>query len=507
MYLTQALHRAAQLFPDRAMTVCGERVRTASEVVERVARLAGGLRSLGVCPGDRVGMLAGNSDRYHEFFFASWWVGAVAHPVNVRWSLEEVVYAVNDSGTEVLFVDDGFAAIGPGLRERCPGLRVVVHCGDGPVPAGMVGHEDLVAGAEPVPDVRVGGEEVGLLLYTGGTTGVPKGVTATHRDLLTSMYGSMLTSRSTRRGGVTLVTAPLFHVAALCSWNNQCVMGGTLVFLPKFSAEGFLDAVQRHRVTTTILVPVMVQSLTEHPGLNEYDVSSLEAITYGGAGSAESLLRLAMECFPRARFTQGYGMTETGVLTMLTHQDHIEGGPRLRSVGRATPTVELAVMDPRGNPLPPETIGEVVTRNRIMTGYWNKPEQTAETLRNGWLHTGDAGYLDQNGYLYIVDRLKDMIITGGENVYSAEVENALASHPAVATCAVIGLPDPQWGERVHAVIVLRPGHTTTVDELRTHAKQHIATYKTPRTIEFAHALPHTAAGKIHKQQLRQDRRG
>ncbi|MFF0450531.1 AMP-binding protein, partial [Streptomyces sp. NPDC004609] len=323
VYLTQALHRALQQFPDGPMTVCGDRVRTTREVADRVARLAGAFRGLGLKAGDRVGILALNSDRHHEFFFASWWAGGVAHPINTRWSSAEIAYAVADSGTGILLLDDRFADLGPELYERCPGLRTLVYCGDGPVPEGMVGYEDLVAAAEPVPDVRRGGDEVGLLLYTGGTTGLPKGVMATHRSLMTSTFGSMLTNRSVRPGSVTLVTAPLFHIAAFCSWYNQSVVGGTLVFLPVFSAEGFLDAVERHRVTTCILVPVMVQMVCEHPEFGSYDVSGLETITYGGAGSPESLLREAMKAFPRARFTQGYGLTETGVLTMLVHEDHV----------------------------------------------------------------------------------------------------------------------------------------------------------------------------------------
>ncbi|MGW4205944.1 AMP-binding protein, partial [Streptomyces sp. NPDC004726] len=383
------------------------------------------------------------------------------------------------------------------------GLRTLVYCGEGPVPEGMVGYEDLVAAAEPVEDVRRGGDEVALLLYTGGTTGLPKGVMASHRSLLTSTFGSMLTNRSVRPGSVTLVTAPLFHIAAFCSWYNQSVVGGTLVFLPVFTPDGFLDAVQRHRVTTCILVPVMVQMVCEHPEFDSYDVSGLETVTYGGAGSPQSLLHRAMKAFPQARFTQGYGMTETGVLTMLVHEDHLAGGPRLRSVGRSTPSVEVSVVGPDGGVLEPGEVGEVVTRGgHVMAGYWGKPEQTAEVLRDGWLHTGDGGYLDEEGYLYIVDRLKDMIITGGENVYSAEVENAVASHPDVASCAVIGVPDEEWGERVHAVVVLRPGRTSTGQEIRAHAKALIAGYKAPRSVEFVDALPMSAAGKILKRELR-----
>ncbi|MFE0424910.1 long-chain fatty acid--CoA ligase [Streptomyces sp. NPDC058953] len=503
MYLTQPLHRALQQLPDAPMTVCGERVRTARQIADRVARLASALQGLGVVAGDRVGMLALNSDRVHEYFFGCWWAGAAAHPINVRWSPAEMAYAVNDSGTEVLLVDDAFTGVVAELRERCPGLRTVVHCGDGPAPDGMVPYEDLVRASEPVPDGRYGGETLALLLYTGGTTGLPKGVMVSHRGLRSSLHGSMLGMRNVDRGGVTLLTAPLFHIAAFCSWYAQLLMGGTVVFLPVFTPEGFLDAVGRHRVTTCILVPLMVQLVCDHPDLADHDVASLRSITYGGAASSDTLLRRAMETFPGAGFSQGYGMTETGVLTVLGREEHTRDAPRLRSAGRATPTVEIAVLGPDGSRLPPGEVGEIATRgDHVMLGYWGKPEETARALRDGWMHTGDAGRLDEDGYLYIVDRIKDMIITGGENVYSAEVENALAAHPAVAACAVIGVPDDRWNERVHAVVVLRPGRTATLEDIQAHTRSLIARYKAPRSVEFVDALPTSAAGKILKRVLR-----
>ncbi|MFH8618667.1 long-chain-fatty-acid--CoA ligase [Streptomyces sp. NPDC017979] len=503
MYLTQPLHRALQHAPDAPMTVCGERTKSTRQVVDRVARLASALQELGVAAKDRVGILTLNSDRVHESFLAIWWIGAAAHPLNARWSSAEIAYALNDSGAEVLLVDDDFAGLVPELRARCVELRTVVHCGDGPAPDGMLRYEDLIRSSTPVPDGRHGGDALALILYTGGTTGLPKGVMISHRSLCSSLFGSMLAMRNVDRGGVTLVTVPLFHIAAVCSWYAQLLMGGTLVFLPLFRPADFLQAVERHRVTTCILIPTMVQMLCEHPELGDHDVSSLRSITYGGAASSDTLLHRAMETFPGAGFSQGYGMTETGVLCTLGREEHVRGGARQRSTGRATPTVEIAVLGPDGSRLPPGRVGEIATRgDHVMLGYWGKPDETARALRDGWMHTGDAGRLDDDGYLYVVDRLKDMIITGGENVYSAEVENALAAHPAVASCAVIGVPDDRWGERVHAVVVLRPGRTATAEEIRTHAKSLIAGYKAPRTVEFAETLPTSAAGKILKRVLR-----
>lgn len=504
MYLTQSLHRALQQFPDKTMTIDGDRVRTVREVVDRVARLAGAFQGLGVRAGDRVGILALNSDRHHECFFVSWWAGAVAVPVNTRWSAAEIAYSLTDSGTEVLVVGEEFASLGPELRERAPGLRAVIYCGTGPTPEDMVGYEDLIGGTDPVPDRRSGDDDLAFLLYTGGTTGRPKGVMVTHRGFMTSVLGMVTAGhKGVRKGAVAMLTAPLFHIGALLGWYGQSLVGGTAVFLPAFTPEGVFDAIARHRVTTFALVPAMVQRLCEHPDFATHDLSSLENIGYGAAGSPESLLRRAMETFPGVDFTQVYGMTETGVLTFLGGDEHRAGGPRLRSAGRSIPVVELEVVDPDGNPLPPGEIGEVVIRgDHVMAGYWNQPELTAQTVRDGWLHTGDGGYLDEDGYLYIADRLKDMIITGGENVYSAEVENALASHPAVSSCAVIGVPDEEWGERVHAVIVLRAGFASTAEEIRAYAKTLIAGYKAPRTVVFVDEMPLSATGKILKRELR-----
>lgn len=500
MYLTQTLHRALQQAPDRPMTVCGDRTRTARQVADRVARLAGAMRDLGVGAGDRVGMLSLNSDRYHEFLLASWWAGAVAHPINTRWSPAEITYALEDSGTEVLFVDDSFAGIVPEL----PGIRAVVHCGDGPAPSGMLGYEDLMETSTAVEDLRRGDDAVAALLYTGGTTGFPKGVMVTHRGLLTSAMGALNVSRAYEPGGSTLVAAPMFHVTALAGSTAQSLVGGTQVFVPRFDAADVLRLIDRHRITTLPLVPTMIQLLCEHPDAATTDVSSVRTIGYGASPMSEAVLRQAMRTFPHAGFNQGYGMTETAMITVLSREDHAVGGPRLRSAGRATPHAEVRIVAPSGEEVPRGTVGEIVTRgDHVMAGYWNKPEETAAAVRDGWLHTGDLGCMDSEGYVYIVDRIKDMIISGGENVYSTEVENALVRHPAVAGCAVIGVPDQRWGERVHALIVLRRGATATAEDIRSHTKTLIAGYKAPRTVDFVDTIPMTAAGKIAKQEIRE----
>lgn len=503
MYLTQALHRGLRQRPDEVITVDGDRVRTVRELADRVARLAGALRDLGVARGDRVAIVAANCDRHGELFFASWWLGGVANPVNTRWSAAEIAYALEDSGSKVVLLDEGTAGLAEELGCRVPGLKALIYCGRGEAPEGLLDYEDLVSQAQPIAEHRADEGDAALLLYTGGTTGVPKGVVITHRSLSTSVLSFQMLGASQRIGGVTLLTAPLFHVGAVGSWFGQHLLGGKVVYLAGFVPERVLQSIQEHRVTGCALVPAMVQMLCQQPDFESFDLSSLEVIGYGAASSTESQLRFAMSKFPTAKFVQVYGMTETSVLTVLTGEDHRVGGKRLTSAGRPTPAIEIDVVDPQGRSLGPGEVGEVITRgDHLMAGYWNKPEATEAAVRDGWLHTGDAGYFDEDGYLYIADRLKDMIISGGENVYSAEVENALATHPSVASSAVIGIPDEQWGERVHAVVVLRAGASTTAAELRAHAKSLIAGYKAPRSVEFIEALPVSATGKVLKRELR-----
>lgn len=503
MYLTQSLHRAAQQTPEKAATIYGERLRSHRESAERISRLAGALRALGVAEGDRVAIHALNSDHFHEFLYAVWWIGAVANPVNTRWSAREIAHSLKESDTRILFVDDTFAPAVPALRELWDGIETLVHCGDGPVPEGMHGHDGLIAAHEPVEDLRAGGDRLAGLFYTGGTTGFPKGVMLSHDNILSSCLNSQVTAGDAGVDGRTLHSAPLFHLAGLATWNNQNVLGGSHLFLPGFEPLEVLDAVQRHRPTTLLLVPAMIQMLVDHSEAAKYDLSSVAQITYGASPISEALLDRAMRTFPGAAFVQAYGMTELGpVATQLTARDHRERS-RLRSAGRAVAGVDVRVVDPRDQEVPRGTVGEVVARgDNVMLGFWNQPETTAAALRGAWMHTGDLGYMDEDGYLYIVDRLKDMIVTGGENVYSAEVENALAKHPAVGSCAVIGVPDPEWGERVHAVVVLKPGANATAEEIRTHVKTRIAGYKAPGSVEFVEALPLSGTGKILKRELR-----
>jgi acyl-CoA synthetase (AMP-forming)/AMP-acid ligase II len=502
MHLTQALHRSLRQTPDQPATIFGDRVRTFADQADRVARLASVLRELGVSDGERVAILSPNSDRYAELLLAVPWAGGTLNPVNVRWSASEIIDSLVESETSLLVVDDAFLPVVPQLRKGHPGLGAVIHAGDGPAPLGVLSYEGAVASAAPIPDTRLGGDALAGLFYTGGTTGFAKGVMLTHTNLLTNALGSQVTAPAFQAGGRVLHAAPMFHLADLTTWITQSVVGGTHVIVPKFDPVAVMAAIDRHGVTTVLLVPTMLQALVDHPERGAFDLTTLRTILYAGSPVTELLVRRAMGALPHAEFVQAYGMTELGGISILTAEDH-RRGDRLASAGRAAAHAEVRIVDGEGNEVPRGTVGEVEVRGgHVMAGYWGKPDETAAAIRDGWLHTGDGAYMDDEGYIFIVDRIKDMIITGGENVYSTEVENALGQHPSVAACAVIGLPDERWGERVHAIVVLKSGAGATPTELRAHTRRLIAAYKAPRSVEFVETLPLSGAGKVLKRALR-----
>ena len=503
MNLTSALHRALQQHPDRALTISGDRVRTVRESADRVARLAGVLGGLGVGRGDRFGILALNSDRYHETLLAAAWSGAVVVPLNTRWTVAENAYAVFDAGIRVLLVDDTFAGMTAGIRETCPDLDTLVHCGDGSTPDGLLSYEALLAEHDPAPDAGAGGDDVFGIFYTGGTTGEPKGVVLSHANLMSNSLAVLTTHRVVAPDGRLLHSAPMFHLADIAAWNMGQLVGTTHVILPSFEPGAVCRAIAEHQVTDALLVPTMIQMIADHPAAAEHDLTSLRGVLYGASPISEAVLDRAAKVFTVAEFCQAYGMTELSpVATLLLPPDHEDPVLR-RSAGRPVVDVQVRVVGPDDVELPRGEVGEVVARgDSVMQGYWNRPEETAEALRGGWMHTGDGGYMDADGYVFIVDRVKDMIVTGGENVYSVEVEKAIARHPAVASCAVIGVPDEAYGERVHAVVVLQPGAQLAPEALRDFCRQYIANYKLPRTTEVVDALPISGAGKILKRELR-----
>lgn len=506
MYLTQPLHKARRERPGAIATIQGDRIADNATFIDRVARLAGALRALGVGPGDRVGMLALNSDRYIEFLFATLWAGGAVNPVNCRWSAPEIAFSLDDCDTRVLIVDDAFAPMVQTLRELSSSLKTVIRAGEYAELDDSHDYEALIAAHAPVEDALRRGDDLAAVLYTGGTTGRPKGVMLSHANFV---LNSMGLGASEPHAGSTpaLHVAPMFHVSGTAAAFQLAFRGAPQVVLPAFDPGEALRLIEKHRIGDVFLVPTMLRWMVDHPERPSRDTTSLLHIRYGAAPIDSKLLNDAMAAFPGVDFMQLYGQTECGpVVTALSpveHRPETRNETRLRSAGRPIVTAEVRIVGADGAEAAVGAVGEIAVRGpSVMLGYWNRPEETAAALRDGWMHTGDAGTMDADGFVYVVDRVKDMIISGGENVYSAEVENALSLAPGVAACSVIAVPDEQWGERVHAVVVAAPGATLEEKALQDFCRQRIAGYKIPRSFEFVEALPLSPAGKVLKHVLR-----
>jgi long-chain acyl-CoA synthetase len=500
MHLTHGIHRASRLTPDQPALRCADRCYTWAAFADRVARAAAHFVALGARDGDRIAMLADNSDDVVLFYFASLWAGCVMVPLNTRWSDAELAFAVDDCTPVLLLADAAHLERARGLAAGCATRLLETGHAD-------AGLEAALTETEPMADRYRGYEDLAAIFYTGGTTGRAKGVMLSHRNFVANSMTAMV-NMGIDAASVHLHVAPLFHVAGGARVFSVTLAGGTHVVLPRFDPVAFLAAVERFRVTLTVLVPTMIGRLVQEPRLQDFDLSSLKLLSYGASPMPEAVLRRLMTLLPDVRLLQSYGMTELSpVATVLPPEYHVFEGPlagRIRAAGLPAYNVDVAVVDSEDRPLATGEIGEVVVRGpNVMQGYWGLPELTAQTLRGGWMHTGDAGYLDDAGFLFLVDRVKDMIVSGGENVYSVEVEQALHQHPAVHECAVIGVPDDAWGERVHAVVVPEPGAAVTEAELTAHCRSFIAPYKCPRSYSFPETeLPKSGPGKILKTALR-----
>ena len=505
MYLTAGLHRSVQKHPDKTATVTGSRRQTFQQLAQRVAQTAGALQALGMQPGERLSVLAQNSDRMMELLLAGWWAGLVVNPINTRWSAGEVSYALRDCAASALAVDDALWPVAPSLEADLPALRHRLYMGQVATPAGYQLLEALVQQAPVVEDVRSAPDTLAAIVYTGGTTGFPKGVMLSHGNFWASLVGRMAEIPNPPEF-VTLLTSPMFHVAGLGRMLGQTIVGGTCVTVPVFQPQAVVAKMAKEQVSDLVIVPSMLQMLLEAEGFNPQVLPGLQRILWGAAPITVPLLQRAMATFPAVEFIHAYGMTETAAsvsVLRLSHTPEFLGSERIRSAGQAGLSAEIRIADEQGQEVPRGTPGEIWIRGpMVMQGYWGRPQETQQAVRDGWLRTGDGGTMDQDGYLYVIDRIKDMVIPGGENVYPAEVENVLCSHPAVQACAVIGVPHEKWGEAVHAVVVLRTGAQATAADLDAHCRSQIGAYKCPKSFEFRDQLPMTAAGKVQKTALR-----
>jgi long-chain acyl-CoA synthetase len=487
---------------DRPGFFDGEYRATFGEHLDRVARLAGGLRSLGVEPDDRFAVMALNGHQFLECYHAAFLGAGVINPLNLRLAPKELEYILADSETKVCFTDQFFAPIIEKVRAAV-GIEHVVMIGAGDAPHD-VEYEDLLASATPVIPNEPEEDDAAILMYTGGTTGLPKGVLLDHRAEMLNLYHVLQVWRFSS-DDVFLHQTPMFHAASMGGMLGVPAQGGASVFLSLFDPARTLELCERHSVTQTVMVPTMIGMLLNHPDFKPESLSSMRLLTYGASPMPAALLDRLLSAFPELDVFQGYGMTESSaVLTALGPKEHRAGGPRLRSAGRPLPGVVLSIQDHDGTVLPQGETGEVCARaGNFMREYWKQPEATADAFRGGWYHSGDAGYFDAEGYLYLVDRVKDMIVTGGENVYSVEVENAIASHPQVQQVAVIGIPSEKWGEAVHAIVVVSEDASVTDTEIIEHTREWIAGYKVPKSVELrTEPLPLSGAMKVLKRDLR-----
>jgi fatty-acyl-CoA synthase len=469
-------------------------------------RVANALKASGVRPRERIAYLGKNSDSYFELLLGAIKANVVMAPVNWRLAGPEIAFIVEDCKAPVLFAGPEFIELVDRIRPQLPSVRTFVATeGGAPGWLNYAAWRDAQSGEDP--KVEIDRKDIAIQLYTSGTTGKPKGAMLSHANFLNLVESGQDQKPDWNKWSeddVSLVAMPIFHIGG-SGWGVMGLYHGARgVIAREFDPTKVLDFFEQSGITKLFMVPAAMQFVVRQPRARSVDFSRLKYMLYGASPIPAALLKECIEVF-KCGFVQMYGMTETtGTIVALPPEDHVEGLERMRSAGKALPGVELAILDVNGNRLPPGEVGEIATRSGSnMAGYWNLPEATARTLgSDGWLRTGDAGYMDKDGYLYIHDRIKDMIISGGENIYPAEVESAICDHPDVAEVAVVGVPDDLWGEAVKAIVVMKQGKQASASDIINFTRERIAGFKTPKSVEFIEALPRNPSGKILRRHLR-----
>lgn len=490
-------YHAAMRPNDVALSFEG-RITTYRQFDELSSRVANGLIFAGVKPSGRVAILDKNSDLFFEVLFGAVKANAVLVPVNARLARPEIAYIINDAKVEVLFIGEMFRETIEMMRDELPSVRRVIL---------MNSEYDQWRDAQSVtdPQLPIAYEDVCTQMYTSGTTGHPKGVQLSHENFTLAFPDMLETWGKWSSDDVLLMAMPLFHIAGCDTGILGLYAGLKTVVCRDFVPRDVLELIERERISVAFLVPAMLLAILNDADIAKFDVSSLKQVLYGASPIPRELLKDVLRAFKHTGFVQVYGLTETaGVITTLSPEDHIDADAEImKSCGRPIPGVEIKIVNGVGEELPARSVGEIICRTIKNTkGYWNRPEDTARAIRGDWLYTGDAGYLDEEGYLFIHDRVKDMIVSGGENIYPAEIESALFGHPDIADIAVIGVPDQKWGEAVKALVVLRQGCEPDPSGLLLYARERLAGYKIPKSIEFLSEMPRNASGKILKRELR-----
>jgi fatty-acyl-CoA synthase len=528
MILTEPLIKALKFFPQKHAIVCGAKRWTYQEFYDRINRFSHCLKDFGIVKNDKIAILHPNCHYFLETYYAITQVGAISIPINYRLSPREIEFILQDSESKILIADPMLQKQIDPIRREISGIKKILWTGEEKERSCLpclpnkqtAGREELhdlnyeealrQADSNILPATYITDKDIAQIYYTSGTTGRPKGVMLSHKNVMTHALGTIAEIHLTD-SDVWIHVAPLFHLAdAWATWAVTWV-GGTHVLVREFDAKIVLETIEREKVTLTNLIPTMLNLMVNYPDIEKYDYRSLRILLSGGAPIAPEVVRKTVETF-KCDYAQTYGMTETSpYLTFSILKDHLkklsyEDRLRFKSkTGREFISVELKVVNDRGEEIKKDEkeVGEIVVRGDIVTkGYWKLPEETKKSIRNGWLYTGDMAVMDEEGYVTIVDRKKDMILTGGENVYSTEVENVLYMHPAILECAVVGVPDQKWGEAVKGIVVLKPGEKATAEEIIQFCKDRITHYKAPKSIDFVNALPRTGSGKIHKKGLR-----